>query len=180
MNNVGRTITRVSGERASYHEMGAGEIAPLRAVNPGLVYETAAGDYLLFLCYHGYKQQLISAIAGGNFTCPANSSDELISGINYPSISVAKLDPRRPPRAVTRTATNVGPVNATYAATVEAPAGLVVEVSPAKLSFSKRSRWATYEVSFDGSAAAKGYHFGHVTWSDGVRSARSVFAVNVI
>ncbi|CAA6654457.1 unnamed protein product [Spirodela intermedia] len=169
-NNVGRTITSVFGERASYHEMGAGEIGPLRAVNPGIVYETAASDYLLFLCYHGYKQQLISAVAGGNFTCPANSSDELISGINYPSISVAKLDPRRPPRAVTRTVTNVGPVNATYAATV----------SPPRLSFSGRSRRAAYEVSFDGSAAGKGYHFGHITWSDGVRSARSVFAVNVI
>ena len=159
--------------------MGAGEITPSRAINPGLVYETTVPDYLLFLCYNGYKERQISIVGGRNFTCPASSDDEQISGINYPSISLAKLDSRRE-MVIKRTVTNVGPANGAYTVTVDAPAGLVVKVTPARLVFSERIRRATFEVSFDGNSAGKGYQFGHLTWSDGVRAARSVFAVNVV
>ncbi|MQL83675.1 hypothetical protein Taro_016155 [Colocasia esculenta] len=180
-NNLGKTITSSSGTAATYHEMGAGEITPQRAHNPGLVYETTTRDHLLFLCYYGYKQQIIHSISGGaNFSCPANSSDALISDLNYPSISIAKLDTRRPPRAVTRTVTNVGPANSTYTATVDSPTGLAVRVSPARLAFSEGSSRASYDVTFNGKGAGKGYRFGSVTWSDGSRSVRTVFGVNVI
>ncbi|KAM0953952.1 putative tripeptidyl-peptidase II [Dioscorea sansibarensis] len=179
-NNLGKPLTNSSGGNANLHETGAGEISPVRAVRPGLVFETTIEDYLYFLCYYGYKEQVIGAMAGTKFSCPRDSSPELISNINYPSISVSKVDGTKNTVSVTRTVTNVGPGNSTYSVTVEAPSGFIVRVSPEKLVFSKRWTKASYEVSFDVKGAKKGYGFGSLVWSDGAHIVRSVFAVNVL
>ncbi|RRT70578.1 hypothetical protein BHE74_00004575 [Ensete ventricosum] len=160
--------------------MGAGEISPLRALSPGLVYETTTQDYLHFLCYYGYKNQIIRSIAGTSFSCPSNASPDLISNLNYPSTSIAKLGGKQTERTVSRTVTNVGPPNSTYTATVDAPSGLIVKVSPERLVFTKRWMKATYQVNFDAKNASKGYGYGSITWSDGAHSVRTVFAVNVM
>lgn len=181
-NNLGQPLTTSSGGKANYHDTGSGEIIPLRALSPGLVFETTTQDYLYFMCYYGYKDQVIRQLSLTNFSCPAASiSPRLISNMNYPSISIASLDSkRRPVMTVIRTATNVGPSTSTYTATVDAPAGMVVAVSPSSLSFAKRGAKATYEVKFDARGANKGYGFGSVTWSDGAHFVRTVFAVNVV
>ncbi|XP_039129832.1 CO(2)-response secreted protease-like [Dioscorea cayenensis subsp. rotundata] len=179
-NNLGKPLTNSSEGNANLHETGAGEISPVSSVRPGLVFETTTEDYLYFLCYYGYKEQVISAMAGTKFSCPRNSSPELISNINYPSISVSKVDGTKNTVSVTRTVTNVGPGNSTYSVTVEAPSGFIVRVSPEKLVFNKRWMKASYEVSFDVKGAKKGYGFGSLIWSDGAHIVRSVFAVNVL
>ncbi|KAL6850444.1 hypothetical protein ACP4OV_021071 [Aristida adscensionis] len=185
-NNLGRPLASSTGAAATGHDMGAGEMSPLRALSPGLVFDTTTQDYLNFLCYYGYKEQLVRKVAGGgagdHFSCPAGApSPELIAaGVNYPSISVPRLL-RGKPAAVTRTAINVGPSNATYAAAVEAPPGVTVKVSPERLVFSSRWTTARYKVSFDaGAGASKGYAHGAVTWSDGAHTVRTPFAVNVL
>ncbi|KAL6626369.1 hypothetical protein ACP70R_030095 [Stipagrostis hirtigluma subsp. patula] len=185
-NNLGRPLASSTGAAATGHDMGAGEMSPLRALSPGLVFDTTTQDYLNFLCYFGYKEQLVRKVAGAGagarFACPAGapSPDLIAAAVNYPSISVPRLL-RGKPATVTRTAINVGPSNATYAAAVEAPPGLTVRVSPEKLVFSRRWTTARYEVSFDvGAGASKGYAHGAITWSDGAHSVRTAFAVNVI
>ncbi|KAJ0961545.1 hypothetical protein J5N97_001718 [Dioscorea zingiberensis] len=178
--NIGKPLTNSSGANANLHDTGAGEISPMKALRPGLVYETTTEDYLYFLCYYGYKEQVISAMAGTKFSCPKNSSPELITNLNYPSISVARIDGTKNTVSVTRTVTNVGPGNSTYSVTVEAPSGFIVRVSPEKLAFSKRWMKASYQVSFDVKGASKGYGFGSLTWSDGAHIVRSGFAVNVL
>ncbi|WOK95929.1 CO(2)-response secreted protease-like isoform X2 [Canna indica] len=179
-NNLGKPLTSNSGATASFHEMGAGEISPLRALSPGLVFETTAEDYLHFLCHYGYKNQAIRSISGTNFSCPSNSSPDLISSINYPSISIAKLESKQTMRAISRTVTNVGPPNSTYTATMDAPNGIKVKVSPERLTFTRRWMKASYQISFDAKSASKGYGYGSLTWSDGAHTVRTVFAVNVV
>uniref|UniRef100_A0A0E0JH36 Subtilisin-like protease n=1 Tax=Oryza punctata TaxID=4537 RepID=A0A0E0JH36_ORYPU len=186
-NNLGQAVASSTGAAATGHDMGAGEISPLRALSPGLVFDTTTRDYLNFLCYYGYKEQLVRKLSGGaaGFACPrgAPSPDLIAAGVNYPSISVPRLLAGRTV-TVSRVAMNVGPSNATYAAAVEAPPGLAVKVSPDRLVFSSRWTTAAYQVSFAiasaGAGASKGYVHGAVTWSDGVHSVRTPFAVNVI
>ncbi|KAL5220148.1 hypothetical protein ABZP36_024861 [Zizania latifolia] len=162
--------------------MGAGEISPLRALSPGLVFDTTTRDYLNFLCFYGYKEQLVRKLSGvTGFACPLGgpSPDLIAAGVNYPSISVPRLFAGKTV-TVARTAMNVGPSNATYAAAVDAPQGLTVKVSPERLVFSRRWTAATYQVSFASAGASKGYVHGAVTWSDGAHSVRTPFAVNVV
>ncbi|TKW12466.1 hypothetical protein SEVIR_5G037700v4 [Setaria viridis] len=185
MNNLGKPLASSTGAAATGHDMGAGEMSPLRALSPGLVFDTTTHDYLNFLCYYGYKEQIVRKVSGdARFSCPAGapSADLIASGVNYPSISVPRLRRGRP-ATVTRTAINVGATNATYAAAVEAPPGVTVRVSPDRLVFSSRWTTARYEVSFDvaaGAGVSKGYAHGAVTWSDGAHSVRTPFAVNVL
>ncbi|KAF9601043.1 hypothetical protein IFM89_015028 [Coptis chinensis] len=178
-NNMGKPITNSSDGFASPHDTGAGEISPLRALNPGLVYETRTTDYLYFLCYYGYKDNVIHSVSGNNFTCPKNSSEDLISDLNYPSISISKLEGFHSVRTITRTVTNVGSRNSTYIVNVDSPISLGVIVSPKRLMFSGPAR-ASFRVSFYNKGATKGYKFGSITWSDGIHSVRTTFAVNVV
>ncbi|THU57957.1 hypothetical protein C4D60_Mb03t09070 [Musa balbisiana] len=128
-------------------------VAYFSARGPGGLTEAILKDYLHFLCYYGYKNQAIRSISGTSFSCPSNASPDLISNLNYPSTSIAKLGGKQTARTVSRIVTNVGPPNSTYTATVDAPSGLIVKVSPERLVFTKRWMKATYQVTFDAKAA---------------------------
>ncbi|KAJ0044697.1 hypothetical protein Pint_05686 [Pistacia integerrima] len=178
--NIGKPLKSSSGYYVNPHEMGVGEISPLKALSPGLVFETTTKDYLRFLCYYGYSNKIIRSMANSNFNCSKNSIDKLISNINYPSISISKLGRNKAIRTVRRTVTNVGLTNATYTASVQAPSGLVVNVYPKKISFGVGVKRASLKVSFNGKEASSGYNFGSITLWDGRRSSvRMVYAVNV-
>ncbi|KAJ4830132.1 hypothetical protein Tsubulata_006751 [Turnera subulata] len=177
--NTGKPLTNSSHQFANPHEMGAGEINPLKALNPGLVFETTTEDYLKFLCYYGYTEKNIRSMSNTNFNCPKNSFDRLISNINYPSISIGKLDRHNPAQMIKRTVTNVGSSNATYIASVHAPVGLVVKVLPRRIVFTEGLRRVPFNVLFNGKDASGGYNFGYVTLVDGRHSVRLPFAVNI-
>lgn len=166
------------------HEVGVGEISPMKALDPGLVIETTIIDHLYFLCYRGYKQRAIRSMsnANANFTCPKGSAHQelMISSLNYPTISIGRLSRGGGARKVKRVVTNVGAVNATYVASVNAGGGgLAVRVAPRKLVFGEGVKKAGFKVFFDGKQARKGYNFGDITWFDGSHLVRIVFAVNV-
>lgn len=178
-NNMRKPLTNSSNLYANPHEMGVGEINPIKALYPGLVFETDVEDYLRFLCYYGYSQKMIRSMSKTKFICPINSSKDLISNINYPSISIEALNRHQKPRVITRTVTNVGPTNSTYTAKVHAPMGLDVRVFPDTLVFSQTLKKLSYEVSFYGKEAHAGYNFGSITWLDGRHYVHTVFSVNV-
>ncbi|KAF5736682.1 hypothetical protein HS088_TW14G00832 [Tripterygium wilfordii] len=178
-NNMRQAVTNSSGQLASPHETGVGEISPPKALNPGLVLETTTEDYLQFLCYYGYPEKTIRSMSNSKFNCPKTSYESLISNINYPSISIGKLDRHQASYMIKRTITNVGLPNSTYISRVHAPAGLMVKVLPKKIAFTEYIRKASFEVSFNAAKASTGYNFGSITWRDGQHSARIVFTVNV-
>lgn len=174
-----KPLTNSSNHIANPHEVGVGQINPLNALHPGLVFETTVENYFQFLCYSGYSEKNIRSMTTTNFNCPKYSTEELISNINYPSISISKLDHHQPAKIVKRTMTNIGTQNSTYIAKVHSPTGLIVKVSPQKLVFSNRMSRQSFQVSFYGREAPRGYNFGSVTWSDGRHKVRVVFSVNV-
>ncbi|CAG7907299.1 unnamed protein product [Brassica rapa] len=180
--NMRRPVTNTSGLTSTPHETGAGEISPQRAINPGLVFETTTQDYLQYLCYFGYSQKTISKTLNKatKFSCPKKTSKDLISNINYPSISIGNLR-RGQRKMIERSVTNVGPErNVTYVAHIEAPEGLVVKVAPKRLVFGENVDKVSYKVWFYGEkSASKRYHHGSLEWSDGYHSVRSVFSVNI-
>ncbi|CAL1412472.1 unnamed protein product [Linum trigynum] len=122
-NNLGSRITTHTGEEASPYDLGAGELNPMGSLNPGLVYETDVTHHLLFMCYYGYDTNTVSWISkvarSSNFSCPPDSRSDLISNLNFPSISVGLTGANRT-RTVPRVLTNVaGNGNWTYKAVVE-------------------------------------------------------------
>ncbi|CAI0382509.1 unnamed protein product, partial [Linum tenue] len=165
-------------------DYGAGEMSPTAPLQPGLVYETTTVDYLNFLCYHGYNTTTIKLIAKSippNFACPNNSSPDLISDINYPSISV-KLG-KEQSRNVSRTLTNVatGDGNSTYTlSTSIGGKGVNVHVSPSQLKFTKSGQKLTYYATFSTMAGSsvEGDVFGAITWSSDKFKVRTPFVVS--
>lgn len=79
------------------------------------------------------------------FKCPKHCNKELILNINYPSISISKLN-RNQTKIVQRTMTNVGPSNSTYIAEARSPKGLVVKVIPEKVVFTKGQKRVALKV----------------------------------
>uniref|UniRef100_A0A453NPB7 Subtilisin-like protease n=4 Tax=Aegilops tauschii subsp. strangulata TaxID=200361 RepID=A0A453NPB7_AEGTS len=131
-------------------DFGGGHIDPDKAVDPGLVYDMNARDYNKFL----------------------NCTDELldncksyISNLNLPSIAMPDLKDNI---TVRRTVMNVGPVEATYRVTVEAPTGVIVTVEPSMISFTRGgSKSMMFTVMFTSRKRVQGgYTIGSLTWSD--------------
>ncbi|KAL6562908.1 hypothetical protein OROHE_005495 [Orobanche hederae] len=178
---MGETLTNTSGFSAIPHEVGAGEIRPIKALDPGLAFETTISDHLYFLCCYGYKQKDIGSMTSNTkFMYPKKPNEQLISSINYPSISIGRLNQYEGPRKVKRLATNMGSsLNATYVSSVNAPPCLKVNVVPKTIVFTEGLRTASFKVYFDGKQASKGYNYGAIRLSDGTHVVRVVFAVNV-
>ncbi|GFQ05299.1 co(2)-response secreted protease, partial [Phtheirospermum japonicum] len=179
-NNLHDPISVAYESNATPYDIGAGEISISGPICPGLVYETKNSDYIRFLCNMGYNASMIKSIAStvpDNFACPSNSSPDLISNMNYPSIAVSglKVNGRR---AVKRTVTNVGDEYSTYIATVEAPPSLQVQVVPNKLLFSKKVKKRSFQVTFKLIKTSNESLFGSFTWSNGKYKVQSPFAIS--
>ncbi|XP_019108142.2 CO(2)-response secreted protease isoform X2 [Beta vulgaris subsp. vulgaris] len=177
--NTGKGMTNSSGGIANPHDTGVGEISPIKALDPGLVFPTTTENYFHFLCNCGYKEKTLRSMSNTMFRCPKASSDKLISDMNYPSISIDRLKNNHQKR-VTRHVINVGPSNSTYTANIRAPEGLKVNIFPKKMVFGNGSTAATFNVSFHGKQAKIGYNYGSLTWFDGLHIVRIVFAVNIV
>lgn len=173
-------LMTVSGSAATPYDIGSGEVVPTTALQPGLVYDLTTRDLLLFLCNYGYNSSKISLISNSTngFSCPSNSSINLISDLNYPSIAVSALK-QNEVRTVNRVVTNVGAQDDTvYTASVNSPSGLDVRVVPNKLKFSKSYKSLGFQVLFSvKDSSLQGDLFGSITWSDGTHTVRSPFAV---
>ncbi|KAF3328165.1 subtilisin-like protease SBT5.3 [Carex littledalei] len=173
-------LMTISGSAATPYDIGSGEVVPTAALQPGLVYDLTTRDLLLFLCNYGYNSSKISLISNNTngFSCPSNSSINLISDLNYPSIAVSALK-QNEVRTVNRVVTNVGAQDDTvYTASVNSPSGLDVRVVPNKLKFSKSYKSLGFQVLFSvKDSSLQGDLFGSITWSDGTHTVRSPFAV---
>jgi subtilisin family serine protease len=150
-------------------DVGGGLIAPVPANDPGLVYDAGFADYLAFLCGAGKLDP-----NGG--TCRTFGSIDP-SNLNQATIGIGQLAGIQ---AVSRTVTNVGAAG-TYIPTVEAPPGIVVDVSPASLTLATGES-ADYTVTFTTTASATldEWAFGSLTWSDGAHATRSPLAVRPV
>jgi subtilisin family serine protease len=145
---------------------GSGHVRPNLMVNPGLVYDAGFNDYLAFL-------------KGQRLCCAATASIPALdaSDLNQPSLAVGDLAGTQ---TLTRRVTNVGGSAATYTATVAAPAGFTVSVSPSSLTVPSGGTQQFTVTITRTDAPLNTYRFGSLTWSDGTHSVRSPIVVRPV
>jgi len=166
-----------TGKPANPFDYGAGHVAPVAALNPGLVYDLMADDYLNFLCASNYSNLQIRSLAKRNFTCDT-SKKYSVTDLNYPSFSVVFNTGRPGVVKYTRTLTNVG-APGTYKVSVSSEIPLVkISVVPESLSFAEINDKKSYTVTFTatGSLPDTG-SFSRLEWSDGKHIVASPIAI---
>lgn len=167
----GRPIVAATGEEANPFLMGAGEIYPTRAADPGLVYDATMDGYGRFLCDIGYNESTIKSMVGsGELQC-RDKGRRRARDLNLASVVVeAKLGEVV---VVERRVTNVGTGKGVYKVAVYSPPGASVEVVPHKLVFTKTGQMHSFQIKFNvmdtlPSNAPYPYQaFGSFIWSDG-------------
>lgn len=161
-------------------DIGAGHINPLKAMDPGLVYDMKTRDYILYLCNIGYTQEKIDKMVhrspGIDSSCPRKH--ETNRNINYPSIMVSSLECAT---TIKRTVRNVSrKKTAVYLVSMVNPEGVEVEVWPRVLVFSYFKQENSYYVTLKPGKKSQGrYDFGEIVWSDGIHTVRSPLVVSV-
>lgn len=159
-------------------DIGAGHINPIKAMDPGLVYDMKTSDHIIFLCNLGYTQYQISLIVqpGTDTTCPCSYTGT--SNLNYPAIVVSNLQETTTLR---RTVRNVGwNRNALYFARTVDPDGVGVYIWPRVMVFPWFREEVTYYVTLRPRKISRGrYDFGEIVWSDGFHIVRIPLAVCV-
>ncbi|GMI98593.1 AUXIN-INDUCED IN ROOT CULTURES 3 [Hibiscus trionum] len=172
LDNSHEPILNASYIKAGAFSYGAGHVQPNHAMDPGLVYDLTATDYLNFLCTLGYNETLIPVFSLKPYKCRRSIN---LANFNYPSITIPKLVRSI---TVTRTVKNVGSPG-TYRAQVQKPIGISVYVKPKKLKFKKVGEEKTFKVTLkvNKADAVKEYVYGQLIWSDHVHYVRSPIVV---
>lgn len=170
---------------AGVFAIGAGNVNPQRALNPGLVYDIKPDDYVTHLCSLGYTSSEIFSITHRNVSCYEIMKVNRGFSLNYPSFSVIfKSGMSR--KMFSRRVTNVGGPNSIYSVEVMAPEGVKVIVKPKRLVFKETNERLSYRVYFlSRKRVRKGadmmtFAEGHLTWvssQNGFHRVRSPIAV---
>ncbi|CAJ1821712.1 unnamed protein product [Sphenostylis stenocarpa] len=128
---------------ASPLAMGAGQIDPNKALDPGLIYDATPQDYVNLLCALKYTlKQILAITRSTSYNCAKPSLD-----LNYPSfIAIYSNKTMSVVDKFKRTVTNVGDGAATYIAKVTQPKGSVMTVSPETLAFRYKNERLSYNV----------------------------------
>ncbi|KAK8592124.1 hypothetical protein V6N13_062710 [Hibiscus sabdariffa] len=151
---------------------GSGHLNPVKAINPGLVYDADEHDYINFLCRQGYGTQLLRQVTGDNTKCP-EATNGTIPDLNYPSFAAFTSYSTTVSRVFNRTVTNVGSPLAIYRANVSFPTStLKILVSPDVLSFTSVGEKLSYEVIIEG-RMDESMVSGSLVWDDGEHQVRS-------
>ncbi|TYG65768.1 hypothetical protein ES288_D06G213300v1 [Gossypium darwinii] len=156
---------------------GSGHLNPLKAANPGLVYDANETDYINFLCGQGYSTRLIQLLSKDNSTCPEDTNGT-VSELNYPSFGLSTSPLKSFSRTFKRTVTNVGSPTAVYRANLSFPTGtLKIMVNPDVLSFTSVGQKLSFEVIVEATIMDKAMVSGALVWDDGEHKVRSPIVV---
>ena len=154
---------------------GAGNLNPLNASNPGLIYDIDPLDYIKYLCGQGFSTKLLQAITGDKSSCP-EGSDGAVFDLNYPSFALSTPPLNSISHVFNRTVTNVGLPTCTYKAIVTTPPGLSIKVNPSVLSFTSLGQKLSFSVTIEGTLE-KQIVSASLIWDDGTFQVRSPIVV---
>ncbi|KAJ7944494.1 subtilisin-like protease [Quillaja saponaria] len=171
--NGKKILDSSTGKPSSPFDHGAGHVDPVSALNPGLVYDLTADDYLNFLCALNYTSSQITSLARRPFHCDASKKSS-VTNLNYPSFAVVFHSGSTVVKH-TRTLTNVGPAG-TYKLLISSETPSVkISVEPESLSFNELNEKKPYTVTFStsGSVAPNANGFARLEWSDGKHTVGS-------
>lgn len=171
-------IRGVEGELGS----GSGQINPVKARNPGLIYDLSMSYYISFLCKEGYNSTTIGLLLGGKrkYDCSSFKPAKGTDGLNYPSMHTQLKNPNSTISAVFyRRVTNVAVGNPVYKANIISPKGLSVQVIPDTLNFSRPFQKRSFKVMVQGGEMERGTQIlsGLLEWSDSKHSVKSPIVV---
>nr|DAD41141.1 TPA_asm: hypothetical protein HUJ06_015464 [Nelumbo nucifera] len=123
---------------------GAGHIDPVKARNPGLVYDAQKG----------YDSRRVRLISGDNSSsCPKQANGKgSAKDLNHPSMGLYIDGFKAFNSNFTRTVTNVGFPNSTYKAKVTSDSTMKISVKPSVLSFKALNEKKSFVVTVSGSA----------------------------
>jgi subtilisin family serine protease len=146
--------------------MGSGMVNPGKVAskgspfNPGIVYDAGFTEYLGFLCDEGPEafvnpEATCAALAGAGIPTEA-------TGLNLSSIGIAELAGTQ---TVTRTVTSVADKAVSWRASITAPPGYRVSVSPQRFTL-QPGESASYQLTITNKNAALGEWFsGSISWT---------------
>ncbi|KAL0438757.1 UNVERIFIED_CONTAM: Subtilisin-like protease SBT3 [Sesamum latifolium] len=182
-NPIDNTQKPIKDMGSNYHvatplDMGAGQVDPNRALDPGLIYDATPQDYVNLVCALNYTREQTQSIIRSSYNCSSPSTD-----LNYPAF-VALYDPLQERTTLSqkfqRTVTNVGNGAATYKVKVKRPKDSVITVSPEKLVFQKKNEKQRFSLTI----CYKTYdeyviNHGSITWveENGKHTVRSPIVV---
>ena len=164
--------------RADPFDFGAGHVRPGgrwgkgSISQPGLVYDAGLFEYAAFTCgmdWEVFTQASCDFLDG--LGVPSAAVD-----LNLPSIGISEVAGSQ---TITRTVTSVATSNSrvTYRASVSAPRGYKVKVSPSRITL-RRGQSATFTVTVTNvSAPVDAWRFGSLTWVSDDYRVRSPIAV---
>jgi len=163
-------------KQADPFDYGGGHVDANKVTDPGLVYDMKTSDYIHFLCSMDYNDTAISSLTG--FPTKCHKSHKYLLNMNLPSIVIPEL---KQPLTVSRTVTNVGPVQSIYTARVEAPIGVSVTVVPSTLTFGPKRKKMKFKVTFSSKLRIQSrFSFGYLFWEDGSHEVRMPLAVRSV
>lgn len=166
-----------TGGLSTPYDHGAGHVNPIKALDPGLVYDIRAQDYFEFLCALSMTTSELSVFSKfSKRTCRhslANPGD-----LNYPSISAVFPENANVSSIVLhRTVTNVGPPVSDYHVVVSPFKGAIVKVEPEKLNFTQKHQKLSYKIAFKTRSRQTAPEFGHLIWKNKLHMVRSAIVI---
>ncbi|XP_039124261.1 subtilisin-like protease 4 [Dioscorea cayenensis subsp. rotundata] len=126
-------------------DRGAGHINPIKAMDPGLIYDRDFDDYIGYMCFLNYNPTYMQRFNSRKVDC-AKEKKIKPSQLNYPSIMVT-LSSNSPNETIMRTVTNVGNANSDYTPIIFHPANASLILSINRLHFSAQNQQLSFNVT---------------------------------
>ncbi|XP_038722514.1 subtilisin-like protease SBT5.6 [Tripterygium wilfordii] len=178
-NNEDSFILDSNGVAATPFALGSGHVSPIKAVDPGLIYDCSYTDYLSYLCSGGFKHINGLSSFDPTFKCPKDDIPPY--NLNYPSLALPNI---KGMVTISRSVTNVGNPPCVYYFKVEQPYGISVEAFPDILDFDQIGQTKKFTIRITPNEIAKKHHkhnyaFGWYAWINVDHDVRSPIVVSL-
>ncbi|XP_058762382.1 cucumisin-like [Vicia villosa] len=154
---------------------GAGQINPIDATNPGLVYDITEADYVEFLCGEGFTSKELQTYTHDKINCKGRDNEKAVYKLNLPSFAL-RVNDTFSGYVYHRTVTNVGSAKSTYKARIISPPLLEIQVKPDVLSFTSIGQKQSFSLTIEGSIDVA-IMSASLIWEDGNHQVRSPIVV---
>jgi len=156
---------------------GAGQINPMKALNPGLVYDANESDYVNFLCSQGYDTKNLQTITNDDSSCTQQPNDGMGLDLNLPSFALSMYTSIPFSSTFHRTVTNVGANTSIYKARLNVPSSsLKLKVEPDVMSFSYVGEKKSFTLVIEGTLDVETVSCSLI-WDDETFQVRSPIVV---